>query len=92
MAVRKKETVKKTAEPEFCVYLGPSIIGVIQTGTVLPGTKAESIESVRGAVERYPLIASLIVSGVSLPEAKIKVRTPGNLLYVNYHKLLSGKS
>lgn len=43
------------------------------------------------ALERYPLIASLIVTGDTLPEDRIKVKTAGNLLNVNYKKLASGR-
>ena len=39
------------------------------------------------AVENYPLIATLVIPGDQVSEARIKVKTPGNLLYVNYHKL-----
>ena len=44
------------------------------------------------AIEAYPLVKTLIVSGDALPEARIKVKTPGNALYANYMKLkLAGK-
>ena len=38
-------------------------------------------------IEKHPLVATLIVSGNTLPVDRIKVKTPGNLLYVNYRKL-----
>jgi hypothetical protein len=41
-------------------------------------------------IAQYPLIASLVVSDETLPTDRIKVKTPGNLLYVNYHKLAKG--
>lgn len=78
---------KLTGKAGFCCYIGPTIVGVIQNGTILPGTKQEAAASLSGAVEKYPLIASLIVSGDTLAEDRIKVKTPGNLLYVNYRKL-----
>ena len=104
MAVVKKETAesaaeragehaeepkapKKTKKPDgkaagFCVYLGPSIRGVIQSGAVYRGGKADVLSE---------LIASLIVTGDTLPEDRIKVKTAGNLLNVNYKKLASGR-
>ena len=101
MSEKKAVTVKKTVQSAnkadgnktagFCVYLGPSIMGVIQSGTIYSGTKNEVLTSIASAVEKYPLIASLIVSNDTLPEDRIKVKTPGNLLYVNYHKLVKGK-
>lgn len=87
-ATRKAES---TAKAGFCVYLGPTIIGVIQHGAILHGTKQEALSFVAPAVEKRPLIASLIVSSTTLAEDRIKVKTPGNLLYVNYHKLAAGK-
>jgi len=71
----------------FCVYLGPSIRGVIQSGTVYSGTKEKVIASLSSAVEAYPLIAKLIVPGETLAEDRIKVKQAGNLLNVNYNKL-----
>lgn len=75
----------------FCVYLGPTIHHTIQAGTVLRGTKKEVLSSLAAVVEAHPLVASLIVTGENLPADRIKVRTPGNLLYVNYHKLAGKK-
>ena len=87
---------KKTKKPDgkaagFCVYLGPSIRGVIQSGAVYRGGKADVLSELAPALERYPLIASLIVTGDTLPEDRIKVKTAGNLLNVNYKKLASGR-
>ena len=75
----------------FCVYLGPSIRGVIQSGTVYPGGRAAVLEELSPALERYPLIASLVVTSDTLPQDRIKVKTAGNLLNVNYKKLASGR-
>lgn len=90
---QKKKTTKADAVTDngFCVYLGPSIIGVIQNGTVFNGSKEEVLSSLKSATEKYPMIASLIVTDKTLSEDRVKVKTPGNLLYVNYHKLASGK-
>ncbi len=75
----------------FCVYLGPSIRGVIQSGTVYPGGRDTVLKELSPALERYPLIASLVVTGDTLPQDRIKVKTAGNLLNVNYKKLASGR-
>ncbi len=40
------------------------------------------------AIEKYPLIKTLIVSGDKLPEARLKVKKPGNALYKNYQRIL----
>lgn len=96
MSTNKKSAAKKAAQSQsagagFCVYIGPTILGVIQNGTVLRGTREEAVEAARAAVEKYPLVKTLIVSGDTLGADRIKVNTPGNLLYVNYHKLAAGK-
>ena len=106
MTVKKEaaavETAPKAAEKSttgkpagntggFCVYLGPSIHGIIQSGTIFNETKARAVDSLTAAIQKYPLIPSLIVTGETLAEDRIKVKTPDNLLYVNYNKLASGQ-
>jgi len=39
------------------------------------------------AIEKQPLVRTLIVSGNELPEARLKVKRPGNALYANYRKI-----
>ncbi len=51
------------------------------------GDKQDALAQISAAVEKYPLIATLVIPGDQVSEARIKVKTPGNLLYVNYHKL-----
>jgi len=71
----------------FCVYIGPSITGVIQSGTIYRGDKMQVLARLGGVIEKYPPVSTLIVSGDALPEARVKVKTPGNLLYVTYSRL-----
>lgn len=85
--IKKKATVKNDG---FCVYIGPTITGVIQSGTIYRGNKQEVLASLALAIKKIPLIKTLVVSSETLPEDRIKVKTPGNLLYVNYHKMISG--
>lgn len=75
----------------ICVYLGPSIHGVIQSGTVYGGTKGEVKEQLAAVIKEYPLIARLIVTGETLAGDRIKVKTPGSLLNNAYKKLASGQ-
>ena len=94
-AVKENKTEKsaeKTAETKggFCVYLGPTITNVIQSGTVYSGSKSEVLESISEAVKKYPLISTLVVTEKTLSADRIKVKTPGNILYVNYSKLAKG--
>jgi hypothetical protein len=39
-------------------------------------------------IEKYPLVATLIVTGEELPESRIKIKTPGNLLNANYARFV----
>ena len=90
----KKTTKEKKAEalkqePGFFVYLGPNIRGVIQNATIFTGTRDEVEEFLAGPIERYPRIKRLLVSGDTLPEDRVKVKTPGNGLHNAYEKLLA---
>ena len=53
--------------------------------------KAAVLKELAPALERHPLIASLVVTSDTLPVDRIKVKTAGNLLNVNYKKLASGR-
>lgn len=90
---RSKKTMKQPIgiADGFCVYLGPSIRGVIQSGTVYVGSKERVIVSLGTAIKQYPLIVELIVPNETLAEDRIKVKTTGNLLNLCYRKLLAGQ-
>lgn len=90
----KKSTIQQNtvSNDGFCVYLGPTITGVIQSGTVYRGEKAKVLTELEAVVKKYPLVKSLVVTDKTLSEDRIKVKTPGNILYVNYKKLMSGKN
>lgn len=77
--------------PAFCAYVGPTLMGIIQNGTVFSKSKKEVLKELAPVIERFPLVAKLIVEGDNLAEAKVNVKRPGNIMYVNYHKLASGK-
>jgi len=92
----KKKTVSAQANSApkksgFCIYLGPTITGVIQCGTVYPGDKAKVLKELKSAIEKQPLIASLVIPEERISEDRVKVKTPGNILFVNYNKILSNK-
>lgn len=88
MAVKKP----KTEEPDavvsagFSAYIGPSIPGCIQTGTIYPVGKAEALElpEVKLAIATYPGVAEFVVDGATLPEDRIRIKTPGDPLYKAY--------
>ena len=88
-AVSKK---KPTGTGGFCVYIGPTIRGVIQSNTIYPGSKQDVEKRLEEAIEKYPLIAKLISNDKTFAEDRIKVNTAGNVLNVYYKKLVAGKS
>lgn len=71
------------------VYIGPSIRGVIQRGTIYPGTRQEVIAVLDSAIQKYPRIRNLIVSGDTLAADRISVKTPGTRLYTEYRRLVA---
>ncbi len=70
-------------------YIGPTIRPLIQKDAVFRGTKTEALKQAKAAIEKYPLVKTLIVPGDSFPVARLKVQQPGNALYMNYQKLLN---
>lgn len=90
MAVKRRRKVKPTGDAGgFCAYIGPTIRGVIQHGTIYEGSKQAALKgpALRRAVDAYPEIAGLLVPGNSLAAARKKINTPGSLLYVRYKAL-----
>jgi len=86
-AENEKKSQAGTCPSGFYIYIGPNIKKHIQTGTIYKGTRAHALKQAAAAIEAHPLVKTLIVSGDALPEARIKVKTPGNALYANYKKL-----
>lgn len=86
---------KKTGRPlelqgkpvSYCVYIGPSIRGIIQSGTIYEGTREETEKKLQGEIEKYPLIKKLISTDKTLVQDRIKVRRAGNLLNKYYREL-----
>jgi len=87
---KSKPAVKK--DDGFCVYIGPSIRGVIQSGTIYAGSRVKTEAFLAPAIKKYPLISKMISTNETLAADRIKVKTAGNLLNVYYKKLASGKS
>ncbi|MGM9640379.1 MAG: hypothetical protein ACI3V3_03335 [Faecousia sp.] len=90
MSVKQRKTVKPTGDAGgFCAYIGPTIRGVIQHGTIYDGNKQDALKSpaLRRSVDAYPEIAGLLVPGYNLMDARSKIKTPGSLLCVRYKAL-----
>ncbi len=84
----KKNKAKAGGPPSgFYIYIGPNIRGLIQNGNIYRGTRASVLAALQTAIEKYPLIKTLVIPGDSLPAAHQKVKTSGNALHANYVKL-----
>ena len=65
------------------IYIGPTIKGVIQTGTAFKGGTPPYMEE---TVKREPYLMDLIVPAAELAEAKKKIRNPEDSLAMLYRK------
>ena len=88
---KKSQARPKPDDSGFYCYIGPNLAGLIQSGTIYMGTKEEALAAAARAIEKQPLVKTLIVSGTALPEARLKVKKPGNALYANYQKVAAGR-
>ena len=68
-------------KPGYFVYIGPTIKSAIQRNTIVTGTREEVEKKLKYAIDKYPPIAQLLVSGNELTEARKMIRQPGNRLY-----------
>jgi hypothetical protein len=71
----------------FYIYIGPSIKGLIHSGKIFRGDRASALAAAGKAIQAQPEVKTLIVSGDYLPQARQKVKEPGNILYASYRKL-----
>lgn len=73
----------------YYVYLGPTIRGVIQKGAIYPGSRQEVLAALERAIQKYPRIRNLLVSGEELVTDRVQVKIPGTRLNTEYRKLVS---
>lgn len=83
----KRESAERSASGVYC-YIGPNLKNLLQTGKTFTGTREEALAEATEAIEAYPLVKKLIVTGEALGKARIDVKKPGNILYDRYQKLL----
>ena len=93
-AAEKPAATKTPKKPDSCTagfycYIGPSLTGLIQNGAIFKGNRKEALKAAAAAIERQPLVKTFI--GDQLPEARLKVKRPGNALYANYAKIVASK-
>ena len=87
-AVSQAKKLPETCAAGFYCYIGPSITGLIQHGSIYRGTRQAALSAAARAIEKQPLVKTLIVPGDKLPEARLKVKKPGNVLYKNCQRIL----
>ena len=89
--INKKQN-KDTADGSgIFVYIGPTIRGVVQNGSVFRGAEDKIKDKIAALVEDKEHVKRLIVRDVDLATAKAKLKKGGNSLSVAYHALLSAK-
>lgn len=81
-----RKNADKRCEAGFWCYIGPTLPGLIQHGAIFQGDREKALQSAEAAIEKQPLVKSLIVSGDSLPLDRMKAKTPGTALYENCRK------
>lgn len=97
MAKKNKPNISETdagaKSSSVSVYIGPSIKGVIQNGTIFMGSPAEAIKEplVQIALQTRPGIKALIIDASELSDAKKRINTPGDTLYKQYSDILRNK-
>ena len=72
----------------FYIYLGPTIRGLIQANEIYRGNREYALTKAQPAIQKYPLIKTLIIPGDYLPAARQKLKTSGNALHANYTRLV----
>lgn len=82
---------KTAAKIGVFIYLGPSIRGVIQNGSIYRGTRESVLSSIAFAIEKYPKIERLIVADNEIVSAKQKIAVGGNSLSNAYRTLSDTK-
>lgn len=73
------------------MYIGPNILGLVQSGKVYFGDRATVLAhpDVARAVERIPLIKTMIVPGSTLGADLQNLKKPGTAMYTNYRRILA---
>ena len=88
MANTAKKDAPESRSAGFCAYIGPTIMGVIQTGTIYQGNFYAARRQAADAIKKYPLIERLIIPGEQLPDVKAKFAAGGSYLNNIYQRLV----
>ncbi len=87
----RTKAARAAKEPEnrsgVFFYIGPTLRGLLRTGQMFRGGRTEAFEAAKNAIEKYPLVKTLIVSGDAFPSARILLLKRGNAMRANYDTL-----
>lgn len=89
--VKTAKPAKKSVESAgFSCYIGPTVLGYVQQGTLYPVDKEQALKlpAVQLATKRFPEVASLIVDGNELSESQKKIKIKGTALYEKARQML----
>lgn len=77
-----QEAAQSAAERVKLVYVGPTLPkGQLKQNTIFIGTQQEIEKELGTVLAKYPIAKNLLVPVASLAAAKVKVKTPGNVLH-----------
>lgn len=74
-------------EPKIWIYYGPSIRGVVTHGRIFRGARAEVLQELKNAIEKYPQIERLVVADKELKKARSDMREKKGI-YIPYTRLM----
>ena len=86
--INKKQTKDTADESGIYVYIGPTIRGVVQKGSIFRGNEKDKVIA---RAEDKEHVKRLMIRDIDLASAKEKLRKGGNSLSVAYSALLSAK-
>ena len=74
--------------PGYYVYIGPTIRSFCQHNSIYTGSREDVEKLLARAIEKYPPIAQLLVSGDELAEARQMIKQPGNRIFEQNKRLI----
>ena len=78
------QKIRKEPEPDYVVYIGPSLRAMITKNAII---RKQDLNSVELALERYPDIKHLLIPGDQLGTARAQIRNPDSFLAQVYGRL-----
>lgn len=83
--------VKESGNIGFYVYIGVTIKGVIQHGTIFK-TKEDALDMLSPFLGKYPDVPYLVVPNTELADARLRVKESGNTYYNANQRIINTSS